>query len=182
MKLVVLSGLIATILSLLGTPLVIRFLRSRGYAQAIRESADGIKYPEHGSKRGTPSMGGLAILVAVLGGYFLTHLVMWTPPTASGLLAIGLMVALGLVGMADDYLKIFKQRSTGMRARSKLLGQATAALLFGYFGMQFPDEQGVTPISHAVSWIRDTRLHDHVGVAVRPELCLRHHGGLLHAA
>jgi phospho-N-acetylmuramoyl-pentapeptide-transferase len=155
MKLVVLSGLIATVISLLGTPLVIRFLRSRGYAQAIRESADGITYPEHGSKRGTPSMGGLAILVAVLGGYFLTHLIMWTEPTASGLLAIGLMVALGLVGMGDDYLKIFKQRSTGMRARTKLLGQATAALVFGYLGMRLPDEQGVTPISHAVSWIRD---------------------------
>ena len=56
MKLVVLSGVIGTLLSLLGTPMVISFLRKRGYAQAIRESAGGINYPEHAGKRGTPSV------------------------------------------------------------------------------------------------------------------------------
>ncbi len=52
----------------------------------------------------------------------------WRPPTVSGLLALYLTVGLGLVGIADDYLKIFKQRSTGVRARTKLLGQAAVAL------------------------------------------------------
>jgi phospho-N-acetylmuramoyl-pentapeptide-transferase len=66
------------------------------------------------------------------------------------------MVALGLVGLADDYLKIFKQRSTGIRARTKLLGQAVAALSFGYMAIQFPDEGGNLPISNAISWVRDT--------------------------
>ena len=86
--------------------------------KAIRESSEGLQYPEHGGKRGTPSMGGLAIMAAVAGGYFLTHAVMWTAPTVTGLLALMLMGSLGLVGMADDYLKIFKQRSTGLRART----------------------------------------------------------------
>ena len=66
------------------------------------------------------------------------------------------MVALSLVGLADDYLKIFKQRSTGIRARTKLLGQAVAALSFGYLAMQFPDEGGNVPVSNAISWVRDT--------------------------
>jgi phospho-N-acetylmuramoyl-pentapeptide-transferase len=61
-----------------------------------------------------------------------------------------------LVGLADDYLKIFKQRSTGIRARTKLLGQAVAALSFGYLAMQFPDEGGNFPVSNAISWVRDT--------------------------
>jgi phospho-N-acetylmuramoyl-pentapeptide-transferase len=88
--------------------------------------------------------------------YFLAHLIMVRPPTASGLLAIYLMVAMSLVGLADDYLKIFKQRSTGIRARTKLLGQAVAALSFGYLSMQFPDEGGNVPVSSAISWVRDT--------------------------
>jgi phospho-N-acetylmuramoyl-pentapeptide-transferase len=156
MKLVVLAGAIATLLSLIGTPLFIKLLRSRGYAQAIRESADGIYYPEHGSKRGTPSMGGVAIIVAVLGGYFITHLIAMRPPSVSGLLALYLMVGLGFVGVADDYLKIFKQRSTGIRARTKLLGQAFVALTFAAVATRFPDEGGRLPATSAISWVRDT--------------------------
>lgn len=158
MKLVVLAGALSAFLSLVCTPLLIKLLKRRGYAQAIRESADGINYPEHGSKKGTPSMGGAAIIFSVISGYALAHLIMWRPPTVSGLLAIYLMVALGAVGIADDYLKIFKQRSTGIRARTKLIGQAVAALSFGFLGQMFPDESGQTPISNAVSWVRDTNI------------------------
>ena len=156
MKLVVLAGALATMFSLIGTPVLINLLRKRGIAQAIRESTQDVNYPEHGSKRGTPSMGGVAIVGSVVLAYFLAHLVLGQPVTASGLLAIYLMVALGLVGLADDYLKIFKQRSTGIRARTKLLGQAVAALSFGYMAIQFPDEGGNLPISNAISWVRDT--------------------------
>ena len=156
MLLVVLAGAFATLFSLIGTPLLINMLRKRGIAQAIRESTQDVNYPEHGSKRGTPSMGGVAIVGSVVLAYFLAHLVLGQPVTASGLLAIYLMLALSLVGLADDYLKIFKQRSTGIRARTKLLGQAVAALSFGYLAMQFPDEGGNLPISNAISWVRDT--------------------------
>jgi phospho-N-acetylmuramoyl-pentapeptide-transferase len=155
-KLVVLAGALATLFSLIGTPVLINLLRKRGIAQAIRESTQDVNYPEHGSKRGTPSMGGVAIVGSVVLAYFLAHLVLGQPVTASGLLAIYLMVALSLVGLADDYLKIFKQRSTGIRARTKLLGQAVAALSFGYMAIQFPDEGGNLPISNAISWVRDT--------------------------
>ena len=156
MKLVVLAGALATMFSLIGTPLLINSLRKRGLAQAIRESTEDVNYPAHDSKRGTPAMGGVAIVGSVVLAYFLAHLIMVRPPTASGLLAIYLMVAMSLVGLADDYLKIFKQRSTGIRARTKLLGQAVAALSFGYLAMQFPDEGGNVPVSSAISWVRDT--------------------------
>ena len=156
MLLVVLAGAFGTLFSLIGTPLLINLLRKRGIAQAIRESTQDVNYPEHGSKRGTPSMGGVAIVSSVVLAYLLAHLVLMQPVTPSGLLAIYLMVALSLVGLADDYLKIFKQRSTGIRARTKLLGQAVAALSFGYLAMQFPDEGGNVPVSSAISWVRDT--------------------------
>ncbi len=156
MKLVVLAGAFASLFSLILTPLLIKSLSRRGLAQAIRESADGINYPEHGGKRGTPSMGGLAIIGSVVLGYGAAHLISWTAPTPTGLLALYLMVGLGLVGLADDYLKIFKQRSTGIRARTKLIGQALVALSFGWLGLHFPDANGRHPISHAISVVRDT--------------------------
>jgi phospho-N-acetylmuramoyl-pentapeptide-transferase len=156
MRLVVIAGAIATLVSFLGTPLLINFLKKHGYSQAIRVSGEGAQYPPHEAKRGTPSMGGVAILVAVLVGYFLTHLITWRPVSISALLVLYLMVGLGLVGMADDYLKIFKQRSTGLRARTKLIGQAVVAFSFAYLSVQFPDEAGNTAASMAISFVRDT--------------------------
>ncbi|HEX6888437.1 MAG TPA: phospho-N-acetylmuramoyl-pentapeptide-transferase [Candidatus Nanopelagicales bacterium] len=153
---IVLSAIIAAVVALFGTPLLIKLLTRRNLAQAIRESADGIVYPEHSGKKGTPSMGGLAIVVAVVLGYGGAHLIRWTPPTASGLLALYLMIGLSLVGFADDYLKVFKSRSGGVRARTKLLGQAAVALSFAWLSLRFPDEQGLTPASQAISMVRDT--------------------------
>ena len=158
MKLVVLAGGLAILVALLGTPLLIKFLRRHGYSQAIRVSTDGEPYPAHEGKKGTPSMGGLAIIAGVLIAYAGTHLVFWTPPTASGLLVLWLLVGLGGVGMADDYLKIFKQRSTGLRARTKLIGQAVVAISFAFLSVQFADSSGLTPASQAVSFVRDTSL------------------------
>ena len=155
MRLIVLSAGLAGLVSLLGTPLLIKLLRRHRLAQAIRQSTDDVRYPEHGSKVGTPSMGGLAIIAGIVIAYFGTHLLFWTPPTASGVLAVYLTVGLALVGMADDYLKIFKQRSTGIRARTKLIGQASVALSFAWLAFQFPDEGGKTPASQAVSFIRE---------------------------
>jgi phospho-N-acetylmuramoyl-pentapeptide-transferase len=157
-RLVVIAGTIAAIVALVGTPLLIRILARHGYAQAIRVSSADEPYPDHESKRGTPSMGGLAIIIAVLAGYLLTHLITWRPVTPSGLLILFLMVGLGLVGMADDYLKIFKQRSTGLRARTKLIGQAVVAIAFAFLSVQFPNADGETPASMAVSFLRDTAL------------------------
>ncbi len=158
MRLIVLAGVLSLAISLLGTPLLIKFLRRRNYSQAIRESRPDELYPEHTGKKGTPSMGGLAIIVAVVGAYSLTHLIVWQAPTTSGLLAMLLFVGLGAVGYADDYLKIFKKRATGIRARTKLLGQAAVAVAFAVLAAQFPDPSGQTPASQAISIVRDTAI------------------------
>jgi len=164
--LIILSGGIAVIISLFGTPLLIRRLQRRGYSQAIRESTDDAQYPEHAGKLGTPSMGGLAMVIAILAGYFGVHIVFWSPPSASGLLGLWLIVGLAAVGMADDYLKIFKQRSTGIRARTKLIGQAFVAISFAILALQFPDESGLTPASQAISFVRETPLVLPIGLFV----------------
>jgi phospho-N-acetylmuramoyl-pentapeptide-transferase len=157
-RLILVAGALSLVVSLLGTPLLIRLLRRHGYSQAIRQSTADEPYPEHEGKRGTPSMGGLAIIVAVIVGYTGAHLYTWTPPSVSVLLAFWVTIGLGLVGMADDYLKIFKQRSTGIRARTKLIGQAFVAVTFALMAISFPDAQGLTPASLAVSFSRDTAL------------------------
>jgi len=158
MRLVVLSGIVSVLTVFIGTPLLIKLLLKHGYSQAIRVSTDDEPYPEHEGKRGTPSMGGAAILAGIVLGYAVTHLVWWTPPSPSALLVLYLGLGLGAVGVADDYLKIFRRRATGLRARTKLIGQAVVALTFAIMALQFPNQVGETPATTAISFIRDTPL------------------------
>ena len=158
MRLILTAAGVSLLVALFGTPVLIRLLRRQGYAQAIRASTEAVLYPEHGGKRGTPSMGGIVIIAGVLTGYAVAHLATLTGMTASGLLLLFLVSALGLVGFLDDYIKIFKQRSTGLRARTKLVGQALAALTFAVLALRFPDDRGLTPASEQLSVVRDTAL------------------------
>ncbi len=151
MKLILLAGSMALIGTLLGTRLAIHLLVLKGYGQYIRD--DGPQ--EHLKKAGTPTMGGLAIISSVVIAYALAHLFLWQPPTASGLLLLGLLVGLGFVGFLDDWLKISRARSLGLNSKAKLLGQILVAAVFGYLAFQFPNDRGLTPASPAVSFLRD---------------------------
>lgn len=152
MKEILLAGIIALIFSLFGTPALIRLLARHGYGQMIRD--DGPK--SHHSKRGTPTMGGIAIIFSAISGYSLAHLILGIEFSASGLMVIALFTALGLVGFIDDYMKVVKQRSLGLNSKQKIFGQILVAGLFGYFGTKFPDKDGLTPISMNLSFLRDT--------------------------
>lgn len=152
MKLILIAGALALFFSLFGTPALIKALARRGYGQFIRDDGPS----SHHTKRGTPTMGGIIIIFATVAGYFLAHLVTQKPVTASALLIIGLVFGLGLVGFVDDYLKISRQNSRGISGKSKILGQVFFASAFGYLGLQFPDGDGLTPISQNLSTVRDT--------------------------
>ena len=151
---ILLAGGIGLVVALFGTPTYIRFLVARGYGQFIRDDGP----TSHHTKRGTPTMGGAVIIVAVVLGYAAAHLVLLRPPTASGVLVLGLMVGLGVVGFADDFIKISKQRSLGLRSLPKLAGQAGVGLAFAVLALMFPDSGGRTPASTAISFTRDTPL------------------------
>ncbi len=103
-------------------------------------------------------MGGMVIILATVTGYTAAHLVRQTEPSVSALLVLGLMVGLGLVGFLDDYIKISKQRSLGLRSWSKVAGQVGVALAFALLAIQFENSQSLTPASQAVSFLRDTAL------------------------
>jgi len=154
MRAVVFAGAISLFISLFATPLYIRFLTKRQYGQFIRQ--DG---PEsHHVKRGTPTMGGVVIIVATVIGWIVANLGTDRTPNVSSLLVLFLMCGLGLVGFLDDFIKISRERSLGLRARYKILGQAVVGIAFGVMALQFPDEGGVTPASTAISFLRDTAL------------------------
>jgi phospho-N-acetylmuramoyl-pentapeptide-transferase len=154
MKQVLAASSLALLLALFGTPVAIRLLTSRGYGQLIRDDGP----TSHHTKRGTPTMGGGVIILATLVGYFAAHLFAGRSPTVSGLLVLFLMSGLGAVGFLDDYIKVAKQRSLGLRARAKLGGQTVVALTFAVLALQFPDHRGLSPASTHISFTRDTAL------------------------
>ena len=154
MKEILLAGVIALIFSFFGTPALIKLLARHGYGQMIRD--DGPQ--SHHSKRGTPTMGGIAIILSTIVGYVAAHLILGITFSASAILVIALFTGLGLVGFIDDYLKVIKARSLGLNSKQKIIGQVLVAGLFGYFGTKFLDEDGLAPISLHLSFLRDTSI------------------------
>lgn len=151
MNQILFAGVIGLFLTLIGTPLLIKLLARKGYGQYIRD--DGPK--EHHSKRGTPTMGGIAFILATIIAYFLSKVITGKPPTFSGLLVLGLMVSMGLVGFLDDYIKIVKRRSLGLRAKAKMAGQLIVGISFAVLALQFADNHGNTPASTRLSFVED---------------------------
>ncbi len=151
MKQILFSGVIGLFLTLVGTPLLIKLLARKGYGQYIRD--DGPR--EHASKRGTPTMGGIAFILATIAAYFLSKLITGYAPTYSGLLVLGLMFGMGLVGFLDDYIKIVKRRSLGLRAKAKMAGQLIVGIGFAVLSLMFSDSRGNTPASTKLSFITD---------------------------
>ena len=157
MRLVLIAIATGLTVGLFVTPLWIKWLRARGYEQSIRDAEElGYAVPDHASKKGTPSMGGVVIVAGTVMGYNVAHLYALSGPSASALLVLWLMVGLAAVGFADDYIKIFRQRSTGLRVKTKLVGQAVVALVFAILALQFPDANGYTPATQFISFVRDT--------------------------
>ena len=153
MRAILLGGGIALLVSLLGTRVAITQFTRLGYGQEIRDDGP----TSHHTKRGTPTMGGVAIIGATVVGYFAAKVITLTPPTASGLLLMFLFVGMGLVGFLDDFIKISKQRSLGLRSKAKMIGQTVIAVSFGFLALSswLADEDGRTPASEKISFLRE---------------------------
>jgi len=97
-KTIVFAGCIALLGTLLGTRLAIKVLVKKGYGQLIRDDGP----TTHHTKRGTPTMGGLVIVLASVLAYFIATFATGNTPSASALLLIFLFVGLGTVGFLDE--------------------------------------------------------------------------------
>ena len=155
MRQILIAGAFALIFSIFGTRVLIAALARKGYGQIIREDGPS----SHHIKHGTPTMGGIIFILAAILGYLFAHLVTGNAVTVSALLVIGLVVALGFIGFLDDWLKVSRQNSRGLPGRYKLLGQAIAAGIFGYLGLQFADKDSLSPISEYLSGVRETAIY-----------------------
>jgi phospho-N-acetylmuramoyl-pentapeptide-transferase len=109
---VLIAGTASLLMCLFLSPKFIDFLRYRSFGQNIREEG-----PEgHKTKAGTPTMGGVIILLAFSIPFLILSKRDW-----ESIGVFGVAVACALLGFADDYTKIVKRRSLGLRARTKLV-------------------------------------------------------------
>ncbi len=154
MILVPVGALVALLVGLVGTRLYLDLATRRGWGQFVRDDGP----TSHHIKKGTPQMGGLAIIGTTLIAYAVAHLVAWEPPSVSGLLVLFLMTGVGFVGFLDDWTKITRERSLGLRSGPKLLGQTAVAIVFALLAVRFP-RSGITPASFSISFVRDTALN-----------------------
>ncbi|MGH3733300.1 MAG: phospho-N-acetylmuramoyl-pentapeptide-transferase [Acidimicrobiales bacterium] len=124
------SGGVAFLCALFLTPLWIRFLTARSLIQHIRE--DG---PSHQHKAGTPTMGGVIIVLAAVFGYVMGHVGTSIRFSRAGILAVIIIVASGVLGFIDDYLGIRNLRNLGLNKRGKLVGQIVIAGVFALLAL-----------------------------------------------
>ena len=131
--------LTALVVTLLFGPAVIEKLSALRARQVVRD--DGPQ--SHLKKAGTPTMGGVLILLAVTAATLLwaqlTNRFIW--------LALLAMLAMGAVGFVDDYLKLSRGNPVGLRPRQKFLWQLTIGLAVGAYLYAFPTDEFTTKLA-----------------------------------
>jgi phospho-N-acetylmuramoyl-pentapeptide-transferase len=136
--------------TLLGTPVAIRAFHTWGWGQRIREDGPHT----HLEKMGTPTMGGVVILVALVVGY-LGSVVVTRKVTVSGAALVVAAVGFGVVGFLDDRAKIRHRRSLGLSKVQKFAGTAIVSMAFAVIVVATSAETGV---STHLSFLRPTAL------------------------
>ena len=131
------SAAVAFTLSVSISPILIRVLKARDMGQHIRD--DGPIVHPHIRKAGTPTMGGVAIVLGVVAGYFISHFLTGVVFGRTALLLLLAMVGMALVGLSDDYLGVIKKRNLGLRKRGKFFGQVFVALGFAILITRYVD-------------------------------------------
>ncbi len=124
---ILIGGTAALLICIFLSPKFIAFLRAREFGQQIRE--DG---PEgHHVKAGTPTMGGVLIFLAVSVPFLILSDYEWR-----SIGVFGVAIACALLGFADDYIKLVRRRSLGLRARTKLIVTIAISLALWYVAEQ----------------------------------------------
>jgi phospho-N-acetylmuramoyl-pentapeptide-transferase len=123
------NGLLRVFLTVLGSffatlviaPLVIRLMTKRRAAQTVLGYVE-----QHKEKSGTPTMGGWIFIIPVVALSLIRV-------TAFSLVAVASVLAYGLIGFLDDFLKVRNKRNLGLKAYQKIIAQLSAAVILTYF-------------------------------------------------
>lgn len=131
---IIVSGGLSFLFVIVSTFLGVKFFKSRNIGQNIQEE---VVFHEH--KKGTPTMGGIFVILGTFFGFFLSHINFWTigrgfevvlrnvNTDVLGILIIS--ISMGLVGLIDDYLKVKESRNLGLKAGQKFSLQLIAGLI-----------------------------------------------------
>ncbi len=137
------AAAISMIVSLFGTKALINWLTEHRIGQPIRD--DG---PEgHQVKAGTPTMGGLALMLGVVAGYVVSDL-FGAVFTRRGIFVVLAIIGGGAVGLMDDWIKVVAARNLGLSKRAKMLGLLAVAIGFAFLMSQY------TGVHETVSFTR----------------------------
>ena len=135
--LVFLAVFASMVLSMVFMPAWIRFLKSSNIGQQVRD--DG---PEtHLVKQGTPTMGGVIMLIAVI-----VTVILVGYPTPETYVLLGAILLTGALGLFDDASKVIHERSLGLTPRGKLIGQFAIATVFAVIAVNWFDIPPAVPI------------------------------------
>lgn len=150
---VIIGLLVSLIITLVGTPLMIRLVHKLNYGQYIRQ--DGPQ--SHLVKRGTPTLGGVVIILAVVLGWgasaLYRYLSVGVAPSWSAVLVLFAMIFMGLLGFIDDFAKVRKKQSEGLTVRGKFIGQFIFATIFAVLALVVPNKSGVPSAQSGISFI-----------------------------
>lgn len=116
---------IGLVVALVGTKVLIGWLIRLGVGQPIHTDLE----EHHTTKRGTPTMGGVAIVAGAVVSYVISAYYRGVY-TTRGFLVIAAIAGAGLVGFVDDWLKVRNERNTGLNKRAKMAGLLTVAVVF----------------------------------------------------
>lgn len=147
-QIVLVAVFISTIISAILGPLLIPILQRLKFGQSIR-----IEGPQkHLQKAGTPTMGGVMIIIALS----ITALQFSNKTIVLFLLAL-VTIGYGMIGFADDYIKVVMKRNLGLTAKQKLVAQILLATIFYWFLMQLNHDTAVyipgTSIGFELGWL-----------------------------
>ena len=144
------SGGIALWVAVLTTPFLIRWLLKNNIGQQIREDGPQV----HIAKAGTPTMGGICIVAAVLIGFLSAHIIPGVTFSRSGALVMLAIVGAAAIGFADDWTKVRHRRSLGLNKRAKFGSQMALGLAFSILAVYW---------AHASTTLSFTR-YDSIGL------------------
>lgn len=138
-----LAAFTALLISLFLGKRVIRWLERNQFGERIREGvAAGVV--DHSHKAGTPTMGGIIILVSLIGGTLLWGAI----AEIYVILAVLATAWMGAFGFADDYIKVVKHEKAGLAKRTKLIGQFGIGIIVGLVLYFHPTFQDINTLTH----------------------------------
>lgn len=122
--------LIAFVINIILCPIIIPFLTKLKFGQNVRD--DGPK--SHLVKSGTPTMGGVMILISL----FIAS-IFFLKGNKDGISVLFVTIGYGIIGFIDDYIKVVKKRSLGLRAYQKIIAQLVVTGIFLYYLYNYSD-------------------------------------------